>query len=91
MIDTEPEFDLYVTPIQIHPDKPAMPISHPSVYSMYLSKRQGLYATLGLAEDTWGLNAKILDDEGFLHQCLETDAERERMFFDALDKVSRGL
>jgi len=91
LIDTEPEFDLYVTPIQIHPDKPAMPISHPSVYSMYLSKKQGLYATLGLAEDTWGLNAKILDDEGFLHQCLETDFEREGMFFDALDKVRRGL
>ena len=91
LMSTQPEFDLYVTPIQIHPDKPAMPISHPSVYSMYLSKRQGLYATLGLAEDTWGLNAKILDDDGFLHQCLEADAERERMFFDALDKVSRGL
>ncbi len=91
LIDTEPEFDLYVTPIQVHPDKPAMPISHPSVYSLYLSKKQGLYATLGLAEDTWGLNAKILDDEGFLHQCLEADSEREQMFFDALDKVRRGL
>ncbi len=91
LIETEPDFDLYVTPIQIHPDKPVMPISHPSVYSLYLSKKQGPYATLGLAEDTWGLNAKILDDDGFLHQCLEADAEREKMFFDSLDKVSRGL
>ena len=48
-------------------------------------------ATLGLAEDTWGLNAKILDDDGFLHQCIEADSERERMFFDALSKVRRGL
>ena len=91
LIDTEPEFDLYVTPIQIDPDKPAIPIAHPPVYSTYLSKSQGLYATLGLAEDTWGHNAKILDDDGFLHQCLETDSEREVMFFDALDKVRRGL
>ncbi len=91
LLRTEPELELYVTPIQLHPAKPAMPISHPSVYSVYLAKRQGLYATLGLAEDTWGLNARILDDEGFLHQCLEADSERERMFFDALEKVRRGL
>ncbi len=91
LLRIEPEFELYVTPIQIDPDKPALPISHPSVYCTYLSKAQGLYATLGLAEDTWSLNAGILDDETYLHQCLETDAERETMFFDALDKVRRGL
>ncbi len=91
LMGTEPQFELYVTPIQIHPAKPAMAISHPSVYSLYLAKNQGLYATLGLAEDTWGLNADILDDDGFLHQCLETDSEREKMFFDALEKVRNGL
>jgi predicted AlkP superfamily phosphohydrolase/phosphomutase len=91
LLSTDPVFELYVTPIQIDPDKPAMPISHPSVYCTYLSKMQGPYATLGLAEDTWGLNARILDDEAFLHQCLEADAEREKMFFDALEKVRRGL
>ena len=88
---TEPEFELYVTPIQIDPDKPAMPISHPQVYCTYLSKLIGTYATLGLAEDTWGLNAEVLSDDDFLHQCLETDLEREDMFFDALEKVRRGL
>ena len=87
---TEPEFELYVTPVQIDPEKPALPISHPAVYSCYLSKMQGLYATLGLAEDTWGLNAQILGDDDFLHQCLEADREREGMFFDALEKVRRG-
>lgn len=91
LIGMEPEFDLYVTPIQIDPDKPALPISHPQVFSTYLSKKQGPYATLGLAEDTWGLNAHVLDDEAFLHQCNEADDEREVMFFDALDKVRRGM
>ncbi len=91
LVSTEPDFELYVTPIQIDPDKPAMSISHPSVYSTYLSKNQGKYATLGLAEDTWGLNAELLDDEDFLHQCLQADEERDVMFFDALEKVKRGL
>lgn len=91
LLRTEPALELYVTPIQIDPDKPALVISHPSVYCTYLSKLQGRYATLGLAEDTWGLNGRILDDDAFLHQCLEADSEREEMFFDALDKVRRGL
>ncbi len=90
LLRTEPDFELYVTPIQIDPNKPAMPISHPPVYATYLAKSQGLYATLGLAEDTWALNAKILGDDGFLHQCLEADEERETMFFDTLEKVRRG-
>ena len=91
LLRTEPQFELYVTPIQVDPQRPALPISHPLIYSTYLAKSQGTFATLGLAEDTWGMNAKILDDDGFLHQCLEADAEREIMFFDALAKVRRGL
>ncbi len=88
---TEPEFQLYVTPINIDPAKPVMPISYPKVFSTYLSKQQGSFATLGLAEDSWALNEKALPDNGFIQQCLTLDDERETMFFDSLDKVSRGL
>ena len=68
-----------------------MPIGYPSVYPLYLAKRQGPFATLGLAEDTWALNEHVLGDEHFLQQCLDIDREREAMFFDWLDKVQRGL
>ncbi len=91
LLGTEPEFELYATPVNIDPEKPAMPIGYPSVYSVYLANRQGPYATLGLAEDTWGLSEQVLGDEHFLQQCLDTDHERERMFFDSLDQVRRGL
>jgi len=91
LLSTEPEFELYITPVNIDPEKPAMAISHPAVYSTYLAKRQGPFATLGLAEDSWALNDKVLYDEGFIQQCIETDNEREKMFFDSLDKVKRGL
>ncbi len=91
LLDTEPEFELYVTPINLDPEKPAMPVGYPSVYSVYLAKKQGPYATLGLAEDTWGLSEHVLEDDHFLQQCMDTDREREAMFFDGLDKVDRGL
>ncbi|UCC22511.1 MAG: alkaline phosphatase family protein, partial [Planctomycetota bacterium] len=91
LLSTSPEFELYVTPINIDPEKPAMPISYPAIYSTYLAKRQGPFATLGLAEDSWALNEKVLVDDGFIQQCINMDREREEMFFDALDKVKRGL
>lgn len=91
LLRTEPEFELYVTPVNIDPEHPAMPIGYPAVFPIYLSKRQGAYATLGLAEDTWGLNEQVLDDEHFQRQCQDIDRERESMFFDGLRKVPRGL
>jgi len=87
----ERPFELYCTPIQIDPDKPVMPISHPSYFSSYLARRQGTYATLGLAEDTWSLSEKLMDEDAFLAQAYEIHAEREKMFFDALANVRRGL
>ena len=91
LLESGAELQCYVTPIHIDPEKPAMPISYPAVYSTYLSKRQGPFGTLGLAEDTWALNEGVLGDQTFIQQCLDLDRERESMFFDCLDKVKRGL
>jgi predicted AlkP superfamily phosphohydrolase/phosphomutase len=91
LLEAGAEFGLYVTPVNIDSESPVMPISSPAVYSLYLTKRQGPFATLGLAEDTWALNEHVLGDEHFLRQCLDADREREAMFFDSLDKVNRGL
>jgi predicted AlkP superfamily phosphohydrolase/phosphomutase len=87
----EPELELYATPVNIHPMRPALPISHPLPYSIYLAKLNGLYATLGLAEDTWALNDGYLSDQAFLEQCYLIHEERERMFFDALEKTAQGV
>ena len=91
LLESGAELQCYVTPIHIDPEKPAMPVSYPAAYSTYLSKRQGPFGTLGLAEDTWALNEGVLGDETFIQQCLDLDRERELMFFDCLDKVKRGL
>jgi predicted AlkP superfamily phosphohydrolase/phosphomutase len=91
LLSSEPVFGLYVTPINIDPERPVMPVGYPSVYSVYLAKKQGPFATLGLAEDTWALNEHVIDDDQFIQQCLDMDREREEMFFDALEKVPRGL
>ena len=85
-----PHVEVYLSPVNIDPERPALPISHPIRYSIYLAKLLGKYATLGLAEDTWALNEGALDEEAFLAQCELNHAERERMFFQALAKTRRG-
>ncbi len=87
----DPEVELYVTPIQIDPDNPAMPISEPAVYSVYLAKLLGPYATLGLAEDTWALNERHIDEEAFLKQAWLHYEEREKMLWETIDKTRRGF
>lgn len=90
LLQKSPYVKLYVTPIQIDPEKPALPISHPMTFSIYLAKQQGPYATLGVAEDTSALNEHIIDENAFLEQCYQIHHEREAMFFDALEKTRRG-
>ena len=88
--EMDEHFSLYMSPICIDPEKPAMPIAHPSYYATYLAKRIGPYSTLGLAEDTWALNEGVIDDGTFLQQTYDIDRERESMFFAALDRLKRG-
>lgn len=88
--EMDEHFSLYMTPIALDPEKPAMPISHPSYYSTYLAKKIGKYSTLGLAEDTWALNEGVVDDGTFLELTYDIDREREEMFFAALDRLRKG-
>jgi predicted AlkP superfamily phosphohydrolase/phosphomutase len=89
--EVSPEVEVYVSPVNIDPGHPDLPISHPVTYSIYLAKLYGSYATLGLAEDTWALNEHVLDDDAFLAQCYSNHEDRERMLFDALEKTRQGL
>jgi len=88
--EMDEHLSLYVAPIALDPEKPAMPISHPGYYATYLAKRIGPYSTLGLAEDTWALNEEVIDDGTFLEMTYDIDRERQDMFFAALDRLRRG-
>ena len=86
-----PHVRLYLSPISIDPEKPALPISYPSFYAPYLAKLLGDYSTLGLAEDTWALNERVIDEDSFLQQATQICEEREAMFDAALDRTRKGV
>ncbi len=87
----EPKFEMYMTPLNIDPEKPALPISHPFIYSVYLSKLLGRFITLGEANDTWALNEGALDEKAFLELTYSNHAEWEAMFWNALSKTPKGM
>lgn len=87
----EPHFEMYVTPLNIDPAKPALPISHPFIYSVYLANLLGSFITLGEANDTWALNEGALSEQAFLELAYSNHAEWEAMFFNALAKTKKGL
>jgi predicted AlkP superfamily phosphohydrolase/phosphomutase len=90
LLEMDEHVSLYLSPLNIDPDRPAMPMSHPSYYATYLAKRIGPYSTLGLAEDTWALNEGVIDDGTFLQQAYDIDRERQSMFFAGLERLQRG-
>jgi predicted AlkP superfamily phosphohydrolase/phosphomutase len=91
LTEAEPEFSLYMSPINIDPERPALPISHPSYYAVYLANLLGSFATVGMAEDTWALNEGVIDEDAFLDQAYGIFEEREAMFLDALESTRRGV
>ncbi|NOR14690.1 MAG: nucleotide pyrophosphatase [Candidatus Aminicenantes bacterium] len=89
--EIHPHFKMYLTPLNIDPAKPALPISHPFIYSVYLAKLLGSYTTLGEADDTWALNEEILDEDSFIKLAYDNHLESEGMLFNALAKSKKGV
>jgi predicted AlkP superfamily phosphohydrolase/phosphomutase len=88
---THPRFELYVSPINIDPSNPALPISTPASYSRDLAKEIGEYHTQGIAEDTKARMASVLDDSEYLQQSRTVLAEHRRAFDAEFPKFHDGL
>jgi predicted AlkP superfamily phosphohydrolase/phosphomutase len=82
---------VYLSPINIDPQAPVLPISHPWGYASELERSIGSYGTLGMLEDHGGLTDGHFDESAFLEQADASMSERERMFFHELDRFREGL
>ncbi len=85
LVSGYPRLELYVSPIQIDPRAPVVPLTSPSDYSEKLADDFGLYHTIGMPEETWSLNEGHISDAAWLDMVKATLQERENMFFQALD------
>jgi predicted AlkP superfamily phosphohydrolase/phosphomutase len=86
-----PIFELYVTPINLDPLSPALPISTPASYAATLAQTTGRFYTQGMPEDTKALSAGVFDADDFLRQASNTAAENIRQFAYVRDQFREGL
>lgn len=86
-----PDFRLYVTPLQISPDDPAMPITHPDGWSEELCDALGYFYTQELPEDTKAFSGGVFTGLEFWEQLQFVFREQRRALDYALDNFSEGL
>ncbi len=89
--EVNPYFELYMSPINIDPENPALPVSYPKDYASELAEQGGLFYTQGMAEDTWALNQERLSDEAFLEQGEIIFQEQLRSFQYEWKRFTSGL
>ena len=87
----EPHFELYVTPLQINPEDPVMPISQPSDWSKKLCACVGYFYTQELPEDTKALTYGVFTGRDFWEQAMLVYQERMRALSYVLDHFQDGL
>ena len=89
LMEVAPHFRVYITPIQIHPVHPEMPISTPGDYARELAEDLGLFYTQGLPEDSKALEEGLLSDAEYASQSQQILEERLAQFGYELDHFAR--
>jgi predicted AlkP superfamily phosphohydrolase/phosphomutase len=89
--EVSPKLKLYMTPINMDPLDPALPISNPSDLSSDLARHLGAFYTQGFPEDTKALSRGILDDDEYLQQAWIVLQERLGLFHNELNRFREGL
>ncbi|MGA2194327.1 MAG: alkaline phosphatase family protein [Bryobacteraceae bacterium] len=86
-----PVFQLYVSPVNIDPADPELPLSTPANYSRQLDRAVGPFYTQGIAEDTAVYRAGYFDLQEFLAQSRLVAQEQSHMLRQALADFQSGF
>ncbi len=89
--EIRPDFKLYVSPVNVDPSNPVLPISQPAGYARELQLKLGNFSTLGIPEDTKALSGGILDRAEFLAQSRLLREEENRLLDDQLENFKSGV
>jgi predicted AlkP superfamily phosphohydrolase/phosphomutase len=89
--EIHPRLELYVTPVNIDPRAPDLPISAPASFSRAVAGAIGPFYTQGIAEDTSAYRQGVLDLEEFLRQSTLVRDDEMKLLRYALDGFREGL
>jgi predicted AlkP superfamily phosphohydrolase/phosphomutase len=86
-----PILKIYVSPLNIDPAEPDLPISTPATYSADLTAAAGPFYTQGIAEDTAAARAHVLTLSEYAHQTDLVAREQFALLDHVLRTTSNGL
>jgi predicted AlkP superfamily phosphohydrolase/phosphomutase len=89
--ELHPRLALYVTPINIDPRSPELPISAPSSYSREVAREVGPFYTQGIAEDTAAFRQGVLTMEEFEGQSGLVQNDELKLLQYSLEHFREGL
>jgi predicted AlkP superfamily phosphohydrolase/phosphomutase len=89
--ELDPDFALYVTPLNLDPVAPELPISTPPAYASDLARATGRFYSQGMPEDTKAYKSGVFTPAEFLVQARIAGSENERQFQYVLDHFRQGL
>jgi predicted AlkP superfamily phosphohydrolase/phosphomutase len=89
-----PDFEMYISPVNIDPSDQALPVTSPESYGRELVDQMGLFGTKGLPADTKALSYGVLSEDEYLEvsrQILEESARAFDLELKNLKDRSKGL
>ena len=86
-----PHLEVYVSPVNIDPAAPDVPISVPASYSRDLARHIGRFYTQGIAEDTAALRSGVFTLKDYLAQSRIVADEQMAMLRHGLDRFHGGF
>lgn len=86
-----PDFQVYISPVNIDPSEPELPISTPPTFSRDLASAVGPFYTQGIAEDTASLRQGVFTRAEYLRQSHNVADEHFAVFHRALDEFRGGV
>lgn len=86
-----PHFQVYVSPVNIDPSDPELPITEPASYSRDITKKIGLFYTQGMAQDTAAFRQGVFDHKEYVAQSREVSREHLKLLNYGLERMQGGL
>jgi predicted AlkP superfamily phosphohydrolase/phosphomutase len=91
LISIKPELRIFLTPIDISPINPPIPICSPDNLTTELAKQVGLFRTRGWAINNMALTEERIDEEIFLEELFAIEDMRKRLTLKLIDNDPSDL
>lgn len=89
--ELRPRFAVYVSPVNIDPRAPAMPISEPASYSRELARGLGAYYTQGMPHDTAALRHGVFTREQYRAHSLDVSRQTIGLLRAGVESFREGV